>query len=194
MAGEQVREPGGILLIEGPIKAQLVPNGGPVRVAQAADPAFAVQDDQGATRENPQDEENEQGNPQQGGEGIQQAPQDIVVHRYLSSQQVSKRLSSNRVTRSLRSQPFSRFVKPSMITASPKTRAGTQSSSSVIPCWIRAWSFWGSVSLLSWSTRVSNCGLEAPLLQFPLLPVPYHFPQYSAGVFMVAGLPLIPIS
>src|SRR2546425_10544149 len=99
VAGEQVREPVPILLVQGPVKAQLVPDGGPVRVAQAADPAFAVQDDQGVARENPQDEENEHGNTQQGGYSVQQAPQDILVHSYLSSQQVSKRLSSNRVDR-----------------------------------------------------------------------------------------------
>src|SRR2546427_6688376 len=94
VAGEQVLEPVSILLVQGPVKAQLVPDGGPVRVAQVADPAFAVQDDQGVARENPQDKENEHGNTQQGGYGIQQALQDVLIHSYLSSQQVSKRLSS----------------------------------------------------------------------------------------------------
>src|SRR6516165_7122999 len=64
----------------------------------------------------------------------------------------------------------------------------------LVPCWIRSSSCSGSDSERIFSTSTSNCGLEAPLFQFPLLPVPYHFFQYSAGVFTVAGLPLIPIS
>jgi len=71
IAGEQVLEPIPVLLVQGPVKAELVPDGGQVCVAQAADPTFAVQDGKGVSRENPQHHEDEHGNTQQGGYGVQ---------------------------------------------------------------------------------------------------------------------------